>query len=141
MATILKKLLYALPIPLVIHEDFLTLARVRDDSMQPTLNPSFPNTSGFEDDIVLVKRVSDSTDFEQLKGKIVLIRSNQDPSQKLFRRLEGVQGNFVKTSEFSRRFIPSGQCWVLSSGTASDSRDFGPVPLGLILGEVTHIVW
>ncbi|KAJ8442364.1 hypothetical protein Cgig2_018620 [Carnegiea gigantea] len=39
--------------------------------------------------------------------------------------------------------IREGHCWVEGDNSASslDSRSFGPVPLGLAHGRVTHIVW
>jgi inner membrane protease subunit 2 len=142
----LKKLLWALPVPLVISNEFWTFVPVKDDSMQPHLNPDFPCSSGFEDDIVLVRRTGESADFKAMKGKIVLLRSPTHPAQLIFRKLEAVQGDWVSINTDSRRFIRQGQGWVLSSKGAADSREFDTVkakqiPLGLILGEVTHVVW
>ncbi|BAT89285.1 hypothetical protein VIGAN_06020300 [Vigna angularis var. angularis] len=39
--------------------------------------------------------------------------------------------------------IPSGHCWVEGDNSASsiDSKSFGPIPLALIRGRVTHVVW
>lgn len=146
MAVGLKRLLWCLPIPLVINDEFWTLARVKDDSMQPDLNPNFPGSSGLEDDIVMVKRTVESTNYHNLKGKVVMMRNPENPSRKIFRRLEAVQGDWVRVNEYSRRYVGQGQGWVTSSKTERDSRDFGmvmsrQVPLGLIVGEVTHIVW
>ncbi|KAI3931395.1 hypothetical protein MKX01_040312 [Papaver californicum] len=39
--------------------------------------------------------------------------------------------------------IPDGYCWVEGDNSAStlDSRSFGLIPLGLLQGRATHIVW
>ncbi|KAH0662059.1 hypothetical protein KY284_026990 [Solanum tuberosum] len=49
----------------------------------------------------------------------------------------------VSTSHYDAVVIPEGHCWVEGNNQtwSLDSRSFGPIPLGLVRGKVTHVVW
>lgn len=65
------------------------------------------------------------------------------------KRLLGLPGAIVairpphkkNTERFIR--VPQGKCWVEGDEGfhSRDSTDFGPVPLGLMVGRVEYIIW
>uniref|UniRef100_A0A2P2J7I6 Mitochondrial inner membrane protease subunit 2 n=1 Tax=Rhizophora mucronata TaxID=61149 RepID=A0A2P2J7I6_RHIMU len=64
--------------------------------------------------------------------------------EKYVKRIIGLPGDWIGTP-YSHDVvkIPQGHCWVEGDDPSfsMDSRSFGPIPLGLINGRVTHIVW
>uniref|UniRef100_A0A453J0Q9 Mitochondrial inner membrane protease subunit 2 n=1 Tax=Aegilops tauschii subsp. strangulata TaxID=200361 RepID=A0A453J0Q9_AEGTS len=60
------------------------------------------------------------------------------------KRLIGLPGEWIQLPASSEIIkVPQGHCWVEGDNAARswDSRSFGPIPLGLINGRVTHIIW
>jgi inner membrane protease subunit 2 len=51
-------------------------------------------------------------------------------------------GEWISSSRDVIR-VPEGHCWVEGDNKTSslDSRSFGPIPLGLIQGRVTRVMW
>ncbi|XP_037441954.1 mitochondrial inner membrane protease subunit 2-like [Triticum dicoccoides] len=75
---------------------------------------------------------------------VPVCRSPVDHRRKTVERLIGLPGDWVGLPEKEEvRKIPEGHCWVEGgNGSVSrDSRAYGPVPLGLVQGRVTHVVW
>ncbi|XP_040246591.1 uncharacterized protein [Aegilops tauschii subsp. strangulata] len=67
-----------------------------------------------------------------------------DHQRKAIKRVIGLPGDWISVPETKEiRKIPEGHCWVEGdNGSVSrDSRTYGPVPLGLVQGRVTHVVW
>ncbi|KAK8944315.1 hypothetical protein KSP39_PZI008457 [Platanthera zijinensis] len=75
-------------------------------------------------------------------GDIVIFKSPNDHSQIYVKRLVALPGDWVEVSSDILK-IPEGYCWVEGDNPAMswDSRSFGPIPLGLIRGRVTHVIW
>jgi len=111
---------------------------VNGSSMQPVLNP------GPERDFVFVKRW-DAKRFEFQRGEIVCLTSPRNPKQVLIKRIIGLEGDIVRTINYRESFvrIPQGHCWVEGENhkVSLDSNRYGPVPIGLIIGKASHIVW
>lgn len=67
-----------------------------------------------------------------------------DPKTLVVKRVAAMPGEVVMNPKDGKRFvIPEGKIWVLSDNPHKgvDSRDFGPVCQGLILGTCSSIIW
>jgi len=118
-------------------------------SMQPSLNP-FPDKqtldkyffSRYFRDIVLLERVSvRSGRFN--KGSVVMLKSVEDPNRLLLKRIVALDGDWISDRDEKYVHIPRGHCWVEGDNCehSIDSNEFGPVPLGMVFGRVTHVIW
>ncbi|PON51171.1 Peptidase S26A, signal peptidase I [Parasponia andersonii] len=135
-----KKIFTCGLIGLTISDRYASLAAVRGASMSPTFNPS---TSSLLDDYVLVEKLCLST-YKFSHGDVVVFSSPQNHKERHIKRIIGLPGDWVGIRHSSDVFrVPQGHCWVEGDNPASsmDSNTFGPVPLGLVQGRVTHIVW
>ncbi|XAR50846.1 Signal peptidase I [Bertholletia excelsa] len=125
-------------IVLTTKDIFATVIPVRDFSMHPTLNPRMST-----DDYVFVEKLC-LVKYQFSKGDVVVFSSPSNYREKHIKRIVGLPGDFIGDpySPDALR-IPKGRCWVEGDNSAvcSDSRSYGPIPLGLILGRVTHVVW
>lgn len=108
-------------------------------SMQPALNPDATQT-----DYVFLSRWAVRSNNVQ-RGDIVSLISPKDPSQKIIKRVVGLQGDVVSTLGYKQEIvrIPEGHCWVEGdhTGHSLDSNTFGPVALGLMTARAAFIVW
>uniref|UniRef100_A0ACD6AGX9 Uncharacterized protein n=1 Tax=Avena sativa TaxID=4498 RepID=A0ACD6AGX9_AVESA len=121
---------------ITVSDQYISLAAVKGPSMQPTLG----DRTG---EYALVER-SCLARYDFSHGQVVTFRLPADHRTTLVSRLIGLPGDWISVPETGEiRMIPEGHCWVEGdNGTASwDSRHFGPVPLGLVRGRVTHVVW
>lgn len=110
-------------------------------SMLPTLNPE---GSKFKD-VVLVSREA-THDYDLIKrGQIVLFYSTRDPMQLNIKRVIGLEGDKIQPVGHYRAMVtvPPGHMWVEGDNTRSsyDSNRVGPIPLGLVRGTATRIIW
>ncbi|KAL2500541.1 mitochondrial inner membrane protease subunit 2 [Forsythia ovata] len=74
----------------------------------------------------------------------MVFRSPSNHKQKNVKRITALPGDWINiSSSFDTVMIPEGRCWVEGDNPACsmDSRSFGPIPLGLVCGRVTHVVW
>ncbi|CAH9113523.1 unnamed protein product [Cuscuta europaea] len=118
-----------------------TFALTRGPSMLPTFN--------LTGDFVLAERLS--TRFEKIvPGDVVLARSPENPKKIINKRVVGVAGDTVKFLADPRNsdkeetiLVPKGHVWIEGDFkyNTNDSREFGPVPYGLIEGRIIWIVW
>ncbi|KAF8650248.1 hypothetical protein HU200_064006 [Digitaria exilis] len=113
-----------------------SVSSVDGESMSPTLD-------GHQAERMLVeKRCLYTYDFT--RGDVVVLRSPRSHREVLVKRLIALPGDWIQVPENQEiRQIPQGHCWVEGDNAAnsSDSRSYGPVPLGLMQGRVTHVVW
>ncbi|KAJ8747210.1 hypothetical protein K2173_008443 [Erythroxylum novogranatense] len=122
---------------ITVRDRFGSIVPVRGNSMSPTFNP---RTNTYGDDYVLVEKFC----LEKYKfshGDVVVFCNH---NEKYIKRIIGLPGDWVATPYSSDVIkVPVGHCWVEGDNPSSsmDSRSFGPIPLGLINGRVTHIVW
>ncbi|PRW56852.1 Mitochondrial inner membrane protease subunit 2 [Chlorella sorokiniana] len=90
--------------------------------------------------------------FRFQRGELVVLRSPEEPDRRLVRRLVAVQEDHVAVagptpgSKAQVERIPKGHCWCEADAGAravgGDSRlAWGPVPLALIEGRVTRVLW
>ncbi|GBG72033.1 hypothetical protein CBR_g10968 [Chara braunii] len=70
--------------------------------------------------------------------------SPEEPKVCLVKRLIALQGDWVSVpGTYDITQVPKGHCWVEGDNpmVSSDSKAFGPVPLALLEGRVTHVIW
>lgn len=61
-----------------------------------------------------------------------------DPKVLVCKRVKAVYGDTVRTGYFSTLTIPRGHVWLEGDNTqhSIDSREYGPIPMGLVIGRV-----
>ncbi|XP_057544282.1 mitochondrial ATP-independent inner membrane protease subunit 1b-like [Amaranthus tricolor] len=110
-------------------------------SMLPTLN--------IEGDALLIDRISPR--FRKvIPGDVVIVCSPENPRKLVTKRLIAKEDDSVtflvdpKNSDKCKTVVvPKGHVWVQGDNiyASRDSRDFGPVPYGLIYGKVFWRIW
>ncbi|XP_057801257.1 uncharacterized protein LOC131016552 [Salvia miltiorrhiza] len=137
-----KKYFTAGIVGLTISDRYARFTAVRGPSMSPTFNPHSNSSTGFSfDDYVLVEKFC-LDKFS--RGDVVIFRSPSDYKKKNIKRIVGLPGDWIDLPSLDETVrIPEGHCWVVGDNSACslDSRSFGPIPLGLVCGRVTHIIW
>lgn len=126
-----------------------SVAQANGTSMEPTLNPGTNDLMGvLKGDVVFFEKFSaPASGFSRdgiSRGDVVVVRSPQEPNQLIVKRLIALQGDWINVPQtYEILQIPKGHCWVEGdNGKASlDSRIFGPIPLALVEGRVTHKIW
>ncbi|KAM3258928.1 hypothetical protein ACQJBY_050599 [Aegilops geniculata] len=123
-------------IGLTVSDRYFSVAAVRGASMHPT----FEGTTG---EYALVERLCLER-YDISRGDVVTFVTPVDHQRKAIKRVIGLPGDWISVPETKEiRKIPEGHCWLeWDNGSVSqDSRAYGPVPLGLVQGRVTHVVW
>ncbi|KAK3119147.1 hypothetical protein QOZ80_9BG0714660 [Eleusine coracana subsp. coracana] len=125
----------------VIDHHVLSLSHVRGPSMLPAMN--------LAGDVVAVDKLS--VRFGKVEpGDIVLLISPEDPRKLVAKRVHGLEGETVSyfvdpgnSSASKTVVVPQGHVWVQGDNpyASRDSRQFGPVPYGLITGKIFCRVW
>ena len=102
-------------------------------SMRPTINLTSRNN------IVLTEHLSNRLQCLK-KNDIVIARSPQDPCVSICKRITGMEGDFIHTAEQKTIKVPKGHVWLTGDNcdNSVDSRTYGSVPCGLILGKVCY---
>lgn len=103
-------------------------------SMEPTLESN---------NILITEHISPRLNRLR-RGDIVIAKSPSNPKQNICKRITGLPGDKVK-GYFPKRsqVVPRGHVWLEgdNSRNSSDSRLYGPVPLGLVRSRVVCRVW
>uniref|UniRef100_A0A0D9W281 Mitochondrial inner membrane protease subunit 2 n=1 Tax=Leersia perrieri TaxID=77586 RepID=A0A0D9W281_9ORYZ len=125
-------------IGVTINDRYASFVTVHGSSMLPTLecHPA--------KDRALVSRLCLDTRFGFSRGDVVLFRSPTDHRELMVKRLLALPGDWIQVPSAKEiRQVPEGHCWVEgdNADVSWDSRCYGPIPLGLMQGRVTHIVW
>ncbi|XP_044477849.1 mitochondrial inner membrane protease subunit 2-like [Mangifera indica] len=95
------------------------------------------------DDYVLVEKFC-LGNYKFSHGDVIVFRSPRNHKQKHVKRIVGSPGDWIGThSSYDVLKVPDGHCWVERDNPSSsmESRTYGPIPLGLVQGRITHIVW
>ncbi|XP_032220607.1 mitochondrial inner membrane protease subunit 1 isoform X1 [Nematostella vectensis] len=105
-------------------------------SMEPTLNNSST------ENIVVTEHVTSRLRTLR-RGDIVVVRSPQDPRNLVCKRITAMAGDLVDDGASGYLKVPKGHIWLLGDNqeNSTDSRDYGPVPYGLVRGRVCYKVW
>ncbi|KAJ1413489.1 Peptidase S26A, signal peptidase I [Sesbania bispinosa] len=111
--------------------------------------PSMLPTIDLKPNVFLAERIS--TRFGKVAcGDIVVLRSPQNPRKHITKRLVGMEGDSVtylsspkNSDKHENVLVPKGHVWVEGDNryNTTDSRNFGPVPYGLIEGRIFWRVW
>ncbi|BGP44734.1 hypothetical protein JCM10450v2_000548 [Rhodotorula kratochvilovae] len=85
------------------------------------------------------------------RGNLVTAVSPLDPAHQVLKRVIGLAGDTICVDPTGERrkasvewcTVPAGHVWLAgdNASNSTDSRDYGPVPLGLIRGKVVARVW
>ncbi|XP_069112850.1 mitochondrial inner membrane protease subunit 2-like [Argopecten irradians] len=138
MKIVVGTVTFVVPATVTFLNTIAYVAEVRGNSMEPCLNPSF---SKYSDYVCLNKWKVRGYSFE--RGEIVSLLSPTDKGVKLIKRIVALEGDSIWTRDKKKRVkIPRGHIWVEGDyRTSLDSNSFGPVPLALVNGRATRIVW
>ncbi|SMN21756.1 similar to Saccharomyces cerevisiae YMR035W IMP2 Catalytic subunit of the mitochondrial inner membrane peptidase complex [Maudiozyma saulgeensis] len=136
-------LLTATWIPVVMTmREFVHVSQIKGKSMRPTLNPNDDST-----DWVLVKLFRPR---RRERDDIVLFRAPTDPNVIYCKRIKGLSNDalyldndsMVRQDKSHLTLVPNGHLWVEGDNTHSvDSRSFGPISDGLVIGKVMCVIW
>lgn len=81
-------------------------------------------------------------------GDVVLVKSPQNPSRTLTKRILGMEGDVVSfnvahSGILKTLVVPKGHVWIQGDNfyASNDSRHFGSVPYGLIQGKAFCRIW
>ncbi|XP_016986811.1 mitochondrial inner membrane protease subunit 1 isoform X1 [Drosophila rhopaloa] len=143
------------PVPCVSFTQHLSLHLCKGPSMEPTL---------YSDNVLLTERLSKHWRTYQ-PGDIVIAVSPINAGQFICKRIVAVSGDQVLTqkpipieAEYSgskegaadkkkpvmiKDYVPRGYVWIEgdNKGNSSDSRYYGPIPVGLIRSRVLCRIW
>ncbi|CAG9461876.1 unnamed protein product [Pedinophyceae sp. YPF-701] len=124
-------------------------------SMSPAVNP--PRTgagtggtaTGWRRDRVLVDTSRTSLAYLGSKpslqrGDVVLLHPPDSGKTDIIKRIVALEGDWVSVPGGRDPVkVPPGHCWVEGDNhvRSDDSRAFGPVPVALVLGRATHVLW
>ncbi|KAL9956044.1 hypothetical protein ACROYT_G037463 [Oculina patagonica] len=108
----------------------------------PSMTPTFNVKQ--DGDLVITEHLSAQLRTIK-KGDVVIVRSPEDPNCLICKRIAAMSGELIRTGidgkdDFK---IPRGHVWLLGDNPdcSKDSRDYGPVPYGLIRGRAFFKVW
>ncbi|KAL3622767.1 hypothetical protein CASFOL_031993 [Castilleja foliolosa] len=138
--SLVKKYFTAGLVGLTISDRCAGFMAVRGSS---TLNPHNQISTGFAfDDYVLVEKLC-LRNYKFSRGDVVVFRSPCNSKEKCVKRIAALPGDWVDLPSLDTVRVPVGHCWLVGDNASSsmDSRTLGPIPLGLICGRVTHVVW
>eukprot|EP00053_Salpingoeca_punica_P002959 m.40408 g.40408 ORF g.40408 m.40408 type:complete len:175 (+) comp11884_c0_seq2:180-704(+) len=135
----LRTFLFLFPAALTASHVLCAPARVEGASMQPTLNPE--STHG---DVVLINKWT-ARHGKVRRGDVIALRAPDRHGSLIIKRVVGLENDVILTRGYSetRVRVPPGHAWIEGDcrQRSHDSNDYGPVPLGLLLGRADWIVW
>ncbi|KAK7317364.1 hypothetical protein RJT34_01525 [Clitoria ternatea] len=112
-----------------------------------TYGPSMLPTMDSTEELYLAEKIS--TRFSKVAcGDIIILSSPEDPRKYITKRVVGMEGDSVtyisnpKSTDTDNKHgmsvVPKGHIWVQGDNIykSRDSRNFGPVPYGLIRGKI-----
>ncbi|CAM8971491.1 unnamed protein product [Rhodiola kirilowii] len=132
-------------IAFTVQDRYISYSQVQGSSMSPTLNPRQNSVIGLTTNDWILYEKWCLEKYRFLPGDVVVYSSPENHKERHIKRITALPGDWVAAPSSSDTVIqiPEGHCWVEGDNSASsmDSRSCGPIPLGLIRGRVTHVVW
>ncbi|AAS50856.1 ABR086Wp [Eremothecium gossypii ATCC 10895] len=131
-----------LPVYMTVTHHVVFISKVEGPSMRPTLNPM----DGVASDWVLVWKLGKTNIRNLNHGDVVIFRSPMNPKKVYCKRIQGKQYDTVRTRypyPKSTCEVPKSHIWVEGDNVTQsvDSNHFGPISTGLVVGEVTRVIW
>lgn len=131
-------------IGITISDRYASVASVKGGSMNPTISSQNDGLlRSLRGDVLFVEKLClDKYKFS--RGDVIIFRSPSDHTETMVKRLIALPGDWINVPESSEILkIPEGHCWAEGDNSCSslDSRSFGSIPLGLIKGRATHVIW
>ncbi|KAI8799672.1 mitochondrial inner membrane peptidase complex catalytic subunit [Cladochytrium replicatum] len=111
------------------------------------VGPSMLPTFNIIGDLVIVRKLSTTKVQQSVQhGDVLVAVSPMNSSRAICKRVAGLPGDTVPVDPLSgseKLTVPAGQVWLLGDNLANstDSRSYGPVPMGLIRGKVVCKIW
>eukprot|EP00245_Coleochaete_scutata_P007671 TRINITY_DN2321_c0_g1_i3.p1 TRINITY_DN2321_c0_g1~~TRINITY_DN2321_c0_g1_i3.p1 ORF type:complete len:168 (+),score=15.32 TRINITY_DN2321_c0_g1_i3:98-601(+) len=136
---VIKRSAGLVPVVILFNDGVASMSKVEGRSMQPTLNPQ---GYAMEDFVLLDKLTMRYMDYS--RGDVVILRAPDEPKQCLVKRLIAMEGDWITVpGTFDVKQVPKGHCWVEGDNLqlSCDSKQFGPVPIALLEGRVSHVIW
>lgn len=119
----------------------LALAYIVKDQfyeISPTIGSSMYPTFDIVGDFVLLKKYG----LDQISvGDVISAKSPIEPQKLVLKRVLGKEGDVVKIDPLDPHSkyiqIPKGKLWIIGDNLrfSRDSRDYGPIPFGLVHGK------
>lgn len=134
---------FTVPIALFAQEYLGCPGKVRGNSMYPTLNGQVAGTlfHGGRDVVWLSPHRSADT----RRGQIVILRQPANPRKLILKRVTALPGDCVAARRGRGRpiVVPTGHFWVEgdNASCSHDSTQFGAVPIGLVVGKTSTVIW
>merc|ERR1712037_445801 len=82
------------------------------------------------------------------RDDIVIAKNPRCPQESVCKRIKGIPGDKIalpgtSNSPINRKAVPAGHVWIEGDNktTSVDSRDYGPIPMGLLQGKVVLRVY
>ncbi|KAJ7225812.1 peptidase S24/S26A/S26B/S26C [Mycena pura] len=120
-------------------------------TISPMSGPSMLPTLANEGEVVIENRWSHRWNPDSLRrGDLVTLRSPLDRTRIICKRVIGLPGDVIcvdptgqKAPSTEHVVVPRGHMWIIGDNAAysRDSRDYGPVPMGLIQGRLFARIW
>ncbi|KAH7642097.1 mitochondrial inner membrane protease subunit 1-like protein [Dermatophagoides farinae] len=108
----------------------------------PSMEPTILNN-----DIIIAEKYNTAFHRNDYKrGDIVVVRSPMNPHQFICKRIVALPGDMISQRyHFSsyRQTVQKGHVWLMGDNktNSTDSREFGALPMGLIIGRVIYRIW
>lgn len=148
----------------IINRKVASLGIVQGHSMTPTFNPK--NSKSLGSDWVLLNKIASKFN----RGDVIFFINPENHHKTLVKRIVAIEGDMVRkkspgiadvlfipdmiynysTNIMQQNFngdnwiiVPKGHVWVESDSSdmgVMDSRHYGPVPIGLVVGKVEMII-
>ncbi|KAF8140077.1 peptidase S24/S26A/S26B/S26C [Boletus edulis] len=108
----------------------------------PSMLPTFETTGEIAIESILSHRLAP---YNLTRGELVSLRSPMKPNRIICKRIIGLPGDVVcvdptglKAPSREHVVVPKGHVWIAGDNAAcsTDSRDYGPVSVGLIRGRI-----
>ncbi|XP_078167626.1 peptidase S24/S26A/S26B/S26C family protein [Carex rostrata] len=131
-------------IGLAISDRYASVVPVHGNSMHPTFKECPTTFSGLLSGDLALSEKACLGRYEFSHGDVVVFRSLHDHRRNVVKRIIGLPGDWIRVPDKAEILkVPVGHCWVEGDNldVSLDSRSYGPIPLGLIRGRVTHVIW
>ncbi|KAL2065621.1 hypothetical protein VTL71DRAFT_3291 [Oculimacula yallundae] len=133
-----------IPAVIFFNDHVREIVWINGPSMYPFLNPSY--NENLSKDVCLNDKWNPRENLQ--RGMIITYQSPAHPEVQVVKRIIAMEGDTVTTRApcpVPTVQVPANHVWVEGDNEDStktlDSNHYGPIPLNLITGKVTHFLW